>query len=111
MSPQFKEHQNIEWKEFWHNDHFKWVCGFANAQGGTLFVGIDDQGNIKHLNNAKKLLENLPNQIRDLLGLMVDVNLHSKNGEDFLEIVVEPYPFPSRKRGKYYYRTGSTLQE
>ncbi|MFZ6665215.1 ATP-binding protein [Peijinzhouia sedimentorum] len=111
MSPQFKEHQNIEWKEFWHNDHFKWVCGFANAQGGTLFVGIDDQGNIKHLNNAKKLLENLPNQIRDLLGLMVDVNLHSKNGEDFLEIVVEPYPFPISLRGKYYYRSGSTLQE
>ncbi len=111
MSPQFKEHQNIEWKEFWHNDHFKWVCGFANAQGGTLFVGIDDQGNIKHLNNAKKLLENLPNQIRDLLGLMVDVNLHSKNGEDFLEILVEPYPFPISLRGKYYYRSGSTLQE
>jgi ATP-dependent DNA helicase RecG len=111
MSQHTKEHQNIEWKESWHNDYFKWICGFANAQGGTLFIGIDDKGNTKHLDNAKKLLEDLPNQVRDLLGLMVDVNLHTENGEDFLEIVVEPYPFPISLRGKYYYRSGSTLQE
>ncbi len=111
MSQHTKEHQNIEWKESWHNDYFKWICGFANAQGGTLFIGIDDKGKTKHLDNAKKLLEDLPNQVRDLLGLMVDVNLHTENGEDFLEIVVEPYPFPISLRGKYYYRSGSTLQE
>lgn len=111
MSQHTKEHQNIEWKESWQNAYFKWICGFANAQGGTLFIGIDDKGNTKHLDNAKKLLEDLPNQIRDLLGLMVDVNLHTENGEDFLEIVVEHYPFPISLRGKYYYRSGSTLQE
>lgn len=111
MSQHTKEHQNIEWKESWHNDYFKWICGFANAQGGTLFIGIDDKGNTKHLDNAKKLLEDLPNQVRDLLGLMVDVNLHTQNGADYLEIVVEPYPFPISLRGKYYYRSGSTLQE
>lgn len=105
------ESQNIEWKESWQNDYFKWICGFANAQGGTLFIGIDDKGNTKHLDNAKKLLEDLPNQVRDLLGLMVDVNLHTLNGDDYLEIVVEPYPFPVSLRGKYYYRSGSTLQE
>lgn len=105
------ESQNIEWKESWQNDYFKWICGFANAQGGTLFIGIDDKGNTKHLDNAKKLLEDLPNQVRDLLGLMVDVNLHTLNGDDYLEIVVEPYPFPISLRGKYYYRSGSTLQE
>lgn len=105
------EAQNIEWKESWHNDYFKWVCGFANAQGGALFIGKDDKGNTKHVNNAKKLLEDLPNQVRDLLGLMVDVNLHTEEGNDYLEIVVEPYPFPISLRGKYYYRSGSTLQE
>ncbi len=111
MSQHSKEHQNIEWKESWHNDYFKWICGFANTQGGTLYIGIDDKGETKHLDNSKKLLEDLPNQVRDLLGLMVDVNLHTKNGDDYLEIVVEPYPFPISLRGKYYYRSGSTLQE
>lgn len=111
MSQHTKEHQNIEWKEYWHNDYFKWICGFANAQGGNLFIGIDDKGNIKCLDNAKKILEDLPNQVRDLLGLMVDVNLYTENGNDYLEIVVEPYPFPISLKGKYYYRSGSTLQE
>ena len=31
------ENQNIEWKSNWHNDYLKWICGFANAQGGKLF--------------------------------------------------------------------------
>ncbi len=111
MNKDIKENQNIEWKESWHNDYFKWICGFANALGGTLFIGIDDKGNTKHLANTKKLLEDLPNQIRDFLGLVVNVNLHSKNGDDYLEIIVEAYPFPISLRGKYYYRSGSTLQE
>jgi len=106
-----QENQNIEWKESWRDEYFKWVCGFANAQGGTLYIGINDKGNTKHLPNAKKLLEDIPNQARDILGLMVDVNLHTKDGDDYLEIVVEAYPFPISLRGKYYYRSGSTLQE
>jgi ATP-dependent DNA helicase RecG len=105
------ESQHIEWKESWHEKHLKWVCGFANAQGGTLYVGVDDNGNVKGINNAKKLLEDLPNQIRDVLGLMVSVNLQTKKELEYLEIVVEAYPFPISLRGKYYFRTGSTLQE
>lgn len=98
-----KESQNIEWKESWHNDHYKWICGFANAQGGILYIGKDNQGKVKHLSNATKLLEDIPNQVRDLLGLMVEVNLYTENGLDFLEIVVEAYPFPISLRGKYYF--------
>ena len=105
------ESQNIEWKESWHDKYMKWVCGFANAQGGTLYIGIDDNGVVTGISNAKKLLEDLPNQIRDILGLMVEVNLLIKDGLEYLEIVVEPYPFPISLRGKYYYRSGSTLQE
>jgi ATP-dependent DNA helicase RecG len=105
------ESQNIEWKESWRDDYLKWICGFANAQGGTLVIGKDDRGNIKHLGSARQLLEGIPNKVRDLLGLMVDVNFHTDKGFDYLEIVVEPHPFPISLRGKYYYRSGSTLQE
>lgn len=106
-----RESQNIEWKESWRDDYFKWISGFANAQGGILFIGKDDEGVVKHLPNARKLLEDIPNKARDILGLMLDVNLLSEDGKEYLEIVVEPYPFPISLRGKYYYRSGSTLQE
>ena len=26
------EQQNIEYKQSWHDDYLKWVCGFAKAQ-------------------------------------------------------------------------------
>ena len=58
------EHQNIEYKSIWKDEFLKWICGFANAQGGTLFIGRDDNGDVKNLKNAKKLLEDLPNKIR-----------------------------------------------
>lgn len=106
-----KETQNNEWKQSWHDDYLKCICGFANAQGGTLYIGKDDIGNIIHVPNARKLLEDIPNKVRDLLGLLVDVNLYTENKNDYLEIVVEPYPFPISLRGRYYYRSGSTMQE
>lgn len=105
------EMQNIEWKESWRDEYFKWICGFANAQGGKLFIGKDDTGNVKHISNAQKLMIDIPNQVRDLLGLTIDVNLYNDSDMDYLEIVVEPYPFPISYRGKYYYRSGTTLQE
>jgi ATP-dependent DNA helicase RecG len=36
------ENQNIEWKQSWHDDYIKWICGFANARGGTIYIGKDD---------------------------------------------------------------------
>jgi ATP-dependent DNA helicase RecG len=47
----------------------RWVCGFANAQGGRLLLGVNDQGQVVGLPDAAKLLEDLPNKVRDLLGI------------------------------------------
>jgi ATP-dependent DNA helicase RecG len=33
-----RENQNIEWKESWRDEYLKWICGFANAQGGCQFI-------------------------------------------------------------------------
>lgn len=30
------ESQNIEYKRSWQGECLKWVCGFANAKGGTI---------------------------------------------------------------------------
>ena len=38
------EHQNIEFKSSWQDDYLKWICGFANAQGGRIYIGKDDNG-------------------------------------------------------------------
>ncbi len=74
------ESQNLEWKESWHDDYLRWVCGFANAQGGTLVIGKKDDGTPVGAPNARRLMEELPNKMRDQLGIMADVNLVVENG-------------------------------
>jgi ATP-dependent DNA helicase RecG len=32
------EQQNIEYKSIWKDEYLKWVCGFANANGGALII-------------------------------------------------------------------------
>ena len=41
---------------------------------------------------------------------MVDVNLKSEDGGEYLEIAVDPYPNPISYKGEFYYRSGSTKQ-
>ena len=106
-----KEHQHIEWKESWRDEYLKWICGFANAEGGVLVIGRNDKGVAVGVTDARKLLEDLPNKIRDVLGIMVHVDLIRNDGKDVLEIRVEPYPSPISYKGEYYYRSGSTKQE
>jgi ATP-dependent DNA helicase RecG len=105
-----QENQTIEWKESWRDEYLGWICGYANAKGGTLFIGRDDTGKVVGVPKAKKLLEDLPNKIRDVLGIMADVELRTENGLDYLAVIVEPYPYPINYRGEYHYRTGSTKQ-
>ncbi|MDY6344592.1 MAG: ATP-binding protein [Sphaerochaetaceae bacterium] len=40
------EKQNIEWKSKWKDSYLEWVCGFANAQGGKMDIGRNDDGEI-----------------------------------------------------------------
>ncbi len=105
------ESQHTEWKETWRDDYLRWVCGFANAQGGRLLLGVNDKGQVVGLPDAAKLLEDLPNKVRDLLGVVVDVNLYNETDLSYLEVVVQAYPNPISYRGHYYMRSGSTLQE
>ncbi len=67
------EHQEIEWKESWRDEYLKWLCGYANARGGTLFIGKDDNGNVVGVPDSKKLLEDLPNKITNTMGNAIDI--------------------------------------
>ena len=104
------EQQNIEWKESWRDEYLKWICGFANAQGGKLYIGCDDNGNVVGIDNSKKLLEDIPNKVRDAMGIIVGVNLLTEGDKEYIEIDVPSYPVGISCKGVYHYRSGSTKQ-
>lgn len=104
------EKQNIEWKTKWKDEYLDWICGYANAQGGKIYIGVDDNGNVVGLDNYQKLLEDIPNKIKSTMSIVVDVNLLEKDGKEYIEIVVPPYPVAISCKGIYHYRSGSTKQ-
>ncbi|RMF10586.1 MAG: transcriptional regulator, partial [Alphaproteobacteria bacterium] len=106
-----KEHQQLEWKETWRDEFLAVICGFANAEGGRLHIGRNNKGEVVGLPNAAKLLEDIPNKVRDILGILVSVRSHKDKGRAWLEIVVDAYPNPISFRGRYFQRCGSTVQE
>jgi len=105
------EQQNIEWKASWRDEYLKWICGFANAKGGILIIGKDDNGEIIGVEDYKKLMDEIPNKIQNHLGIVCDVNLKQHNNLYYIEIEVEQYPFAVNYKGQYHYRVGSTKQE
>ena len=105
------ESQNIEYKESWRDEYLKWVCGFANAQGGIIYIGIRDDGTVVGVADGKQLLEAIPNKIKDTMGIIADVNLLKKDGCEYIEIKVNPSSYPVSYKGEYHYRSGSTKQQ
>jgi ATP-dependent DNA helicase RecG len=100
--PDNSETQILEFKESWRDEYLRTICAFANSTGGKLVIGKDDNGNLVGLKNSKRLLEDIPNKVKEILGILVDVNLHKQAEKEFIEIVVEPYLFPVSYRGEYY---------
>ena len=94
------ERQNIEYKASWHDDYLKWVCGFANAIGGIIYIGKDDQGMLIDLPNYQKLMEDIPNKIRNNMGIICDINLREEEAKKYIEIRVNPYSVPVSFRGR-----------
>jgi len=106
-----KESQTVEYKQTWHNEYLKAVSAFANSSGGVLYIGLDDHGKSFDLKNVKKLLEDIPNTIRNKLGIIPSVELNRKSSKDIIKITVIPSSVPISCNGKYYLRSGSTVQE
>lgn len=69
------ESEISEWKSSWHDEYMKWMSAFAYTHGGTLHIGVNDDGYVVGLRDFRKLLEDLPNKFRDKLHITPDVRL------------------------------------
>ena len=76
-----------------------------------MYFGVNDDCEIVGLENVDRLMEDIPNKIVTTMGIVVDVNLHEQDGLEYIEVEIEPCNIPINYKGKYYYRSGSTMQE
>ncbi len=106
-----KEDQHTEFKRLWKDEFLRELSAFANSQGGTLYIGVEDDGTIVGVNNAKQLLQDMPNKIKNCLGLVAGVDLKEENGKELIAITIDPQEIAVSYEGKYFVRSGSTVQE
>lgn len=71
-----REDQETELKVELTKDIKKEIVAFANANNGTIYIGIDDNGKIVGLKQAEKDLEALSGMIRE--GIKFDLTLYTK---------------------------------
>lgn len=102
------ETQNIEYKPSWRDEYLKVIVAFANKDGGELIIGVDDNGNPIGVKKSKKLLEDIPNKIRNKLGIIPSVKIKKVEDKDIIHIFVKPSSVSISHNGKYFIRSGST---
>jgi len=105
------ETQNIEYKPSWRDEYLKVIVAFANKDGGELIIGVDDNGNPIGVKKSKKLLEDIPNKIRNKLGIIPSVKIEKVEDKDIIHIFINPSSVSISYNGKYYIRSGSNSFE
>ena len=61
------ESENTEFKRQMVNDIYKEVIAFANTDGGVIYVGVDDDGNVVGLDDVDDTYTRITNGIRDAI--------------------------------------------
>ena len=96
-----RETRILEFKETITNTFLKTVSAFSNYGGGTIFFGIDDDGNIKGLSNIKQACLDIENKINDSISPQPNYTLEIQNNEQTIKLTVrsglqKPYLYKSK---------------
>jgi hypothetical protein len=106
----------------------KTISGFLNARGGSLLIGVADDGTILGLEEDYKTLNRkdsdgytqlLMSSIADKLGTpvcrLVRILFYNENGKEICRVLVLPSPVPvytkEDQRSHFYIRTASGTRE
>ncbi|MCL2296425.1 MAG: putative DNA binding domain-containing protein [Methanomassiliicoccaceae archaeon] len=109
MGGKSMESEQVEWKESWSDNYLETICAFANSQsGGRLDIGKNDKGETVGVRNAKKLLEEIPNAVKNLMNFHPTVEAVTEGGKTYIVITIKPQEEAVDLRGAYYKRSGST---
>ncbi|MCI5995985.1 MAG: putative DNA binding domain-containing protein [Blautia sp.] len=96
-----RETRTIEFKETITNTFLKTVSAFSNYDGGTIFFGIDDDGNVKGLPDVKQSCLDIENKINDSISPQPNYTLETQNNDQTIKLTVKsgvqkPYLYKSK---------------
>jgi len=105
------EDLHTEFKEEWTDRCLRNIAAFGNTDGGVLFIGLNDKGEVVGVDNVRKLLKDIPDKIHNVLGIVPIVDNHSEGGKDYISIKVAKHDDVMFHEGKVFIKSGSTTRE
>lgn len=114
----FSENEKVEMKASVVGDVCKEVIAFANTNGGTLYIGVADNGDVVGVQNVDEVTLQINNMIRDSvkpdLTMFVRYEKQTVEGKEILAVTVQkgtgrPYYLAAKglRPGGVYVRNGS----
>ena len=107
-----RESRTTEFKETVTNTFLKTVSAFSNYDGGEIYFGIDDDGNVQGLPDIKQACLDIENKVNDSITPQPDYTLELQNNDRTIKLTVKsglqkPYLYKS----KAYKRNGTATVE
>ena len=95
-----RETKTVEFKEEITNTFLKTVSAFSNYDGGEIYFGIDDEGNIKGLKDVKQACLDIENKVNASISPQPDYALEVQNNDKTIKLIVKsgrnkPYLYKS----------------
>ena len=96
-----RETRTLEFKETITNTFLKTVSAFSNYDGGTIYFGIDDDGNIKGLKDVKQACLDIENKINNSISPQPNYTMEIQNNDQTIKLTVKsgiqkPYLYKSK---------------
>lgn len=102
------ESQRLEFKREWTDRALEDLAAFANTEGGTLLIGIRDDGEVVGAKAGDRELQRIANLIAAHLGITPTIEVVHLEGYPVVEIAVEPAAHLVAYGGRYFRRVGVT---
>ncbi|MCM8748353.1 helix-turn-helix domain-containing protein [Thermomicrobiaceae bacterium CFH 74404] len=108
---ELREGEQIELKRQWTDEALKDLAAFANTRGGTLYIGIADDGEVIGTETGEEHIRRIVNVIRSRLGIAPSVQIEEVSGRPVIAIQVEPVRELVHCNGRYLRRVGNTNRD
>lgn len=116
---QMYESETIELKEIYTPDLKKEVIAFANTNGGTIYIGVQDDGEIVGLDHIDFVMQQIANSLRESIrpdiSMFTSIELVKVEGKSIVKLTVlqgtrKPYYLTDKglKPSGVYLRSGTT---
>jgi ATP-dependent DNA helicase RecG len=111
MTTGFSESDVIEFKERWRDDALEDIAALANTRGGTLYIGVRDDGFVVGLSAddiSDDAQQRIAGKVQNQLHLSPELRVERYEAKNVLVITVPQTSFPVLLRGSYWTRVGTT---